>query len=203
MNAKSENSSILIEPIGKPIAFKEWAVVVEAIQRGEQSVLLRKGGISEGRLGFEWQGSSFFLFPTQFHVQPEKVKPTDDGNVREWEVPPIHSETISFSVFIQPLASGRLVDWESVAKLDPFHIWTEETIRERYEWGDEPGISWSVVRAFVLPKAWKLHDRKSFGGCRSWISLPEDEGGEWRTLVQGAEEVSMPCGLPDWLLEKA
>ena len=30
-------------------AFKEWAVIVEALGQGEQIVILRKGGIAEGR----------------------------------------------------------------------------------------------------------------------------------------------------------
>ncbi|SVB17570.1 uncharacterized protein METZ01_LOCUS170424, partial [marine metagenome] len=33
-------------------AFKEWGVVVEALGRGEQIVILRKGGIAEGDSGF-------------------------------------------------------------------------------------------------------------------------------------------------------
>ena len=35
------------------IAFKEWAMVVDALGRGEQIIILRKGGISEGRGGFK------------------------------------------------------------------------------------------------------------------------------------------------------
>ena len=34
-------------------AFKEWHVVVEALAAGEQILLLRKGGIAEGRGGFD------------------------------------------------------------------------------------------------------------------------------------------------------
>jgi hypothetical protein len=35
------------------VAFKEWAVVVDALLRGEQTVLLRKGGLREGNGGLE------------------------------------------------------------------------------------------------------------------------------------------------------
>ena len=34
------------------MAFKEWAVVVDALLRGEQVIILRKGGLREGRGGF-------------------------------------------------------------------------------------------------------------------------------------------------------
>jgi hypothetical protein len=31
------------------VGFKEWAIVGEALGRGGQSIILRKGGIAEGR----------------------------------------------------------------------------------------------------------------------------------------------------------
>jgi hypothetical protein len=36
----------------KSVGFKEWALVCEALGRGEQTIILRKGGIAEGRGGF-------------------------------------------------------------------------------------------------------------------------------------------------------
>ena len=54
-------------------AFKEWAIVVDALGRGEQILILRKGGISEGRDGFRLEHSQFLLFPTLFHQQRESV----------------------------------------------------------------------------------------------------------------------------------
>ncbi len=39
------------------IAFKEWAVIVDALGRGDQILILRKGGISEGRGGFQIEQS--------------------------------------------------------------------------------------------------------------------------------------------------
>src|SRR5258705_3213217 len=44
-------------------AFKEWAIVVDALGRGEQIVILRKGGIREGRGGFHVEHPQFWLFP--------------------------------------------------------------------------------------------------------------------------------------------
>ena len=55
-------------------AFKEWAIVVDALGRGEQIIIFRKGGIAEGRGGFEVQYPRFWLFPTLFHQQREQVR---------------------------------------------------------------------------------------------------------------------------------
>ena len=56
------------------IGFKEWALICDALGRGEQSIILRKGGIAEGRAGFRFQHEEFLLLPTLFHEQVNKLK---------------------------------------------------------------------------------------------------------------------------------
>ena len=168
----------------KPVAFKEWQVVCDAIGAGEQSIILRKGGISEGKLGFQWLHDCFFLFPTQYHEQAAQVRPGPDGRPREFEGGADgERETIAIQWFLETVETGRLMDWEEIEALGNEHIWTEPVIRERYEWGDEPGISFARVRTWRLPEPWVLANRKSFGGCRSWIGLPADESGD-RTIAE-------------------
>jgi hypothetical protein len=41
---------------------------------GRRSVILRKGGIAERRVGFSFRHREFFLFPTFFHEQTVKVR---------------------------------------------------------------------------------------------------------------------------------
>lgn len=55
------------------VAFKEWTVVVDAQGLGEQIILLRKGGIREGKNGFSVEHQRFLLFPTSFHQQRGSV----------------------------------------------------------------------------------------------------------------------------------
>ncbi len=50
-------------------AFKEWAIVVDALGRGEQIIVLRRGGLAESRGGFRLEHSRFLVFPTLFHQQ--------------------------------------------------------------------------------------------------------------------------------------
>jgi hypothetical protein len=51
-------------------AFKEWAAVCTALAAGKQSLIVRKGGIHEGRDGFRVEHGEFWLYPTQFHQKP-------------------------------------------------------------------------------------------------------------------------------------
>ena len=188
------------DPDWRPVAFKEWQLISDALASGEQSVILRKGGISEGKAGFQWIHDRFFLFPSLFHEQAKQVKPDLGGNERAIPAALAPEGEVAFSVYVETVKAGRLTDWNEVLRLEPFHIWNEEIIRERFEWGDEPGLSFAVVKAFPLTKPWLLEDRKTFGGCRSWFGLPEAENGGWKSHLETAREVEPSCGLPHWLI---
>ncbi len=191
---------IRYDPDWRPVAFKEWQLVAEALVTGEQSVILRKGGISEGKAGFQWLHDRFFLFPSLFHEQAAQVKTRADGLERV--VPSVDGadDDIVFSVYIETVATGRLTDWDEVLRLEPFHIWRQEIIRERFEWGDEPGLSYAVVNTWELTDPWVLKDRATFGGCRSWFGLPAVEAGGWQGRLDTARAIEASCGRPDWLI---
>ncbi len=190
----------LPDPDWRPVAFKEWQLIASALASGEQSVILRKGGISEGKAGFQWLHDRFFLFPSLFHEQAEQVKPLPDGSLRSLPDISGKEDDIVFSVYVEAFQTGRLTDWDEVMRLDPYHIWKEEIVRERFEWGEEPGISYAIVRARHLTDPWILKDRSTFGGCRSWFGLPPDEAGGWRERLESSQEVEAHCGLPEWLI---
>ena len=178
----SENSPPPISSDWKPVAFKEWQVVCEALASGEQSLILRKGGISEGKHGFQWIHDKFFMFPSYFHEQLDQVKPMPDGSDRVLKNPPApksgtedDAKELDFGIYCETIETGRLTKWEDIQALDSEHIWKEDIIRERFEWGEEFGISFARVNVWTLPKPVILTDRKGFGGCRSWIGFPSDE----------------------------
>jgi len=167
-------------------AFKEWQVVCSALASGEQMLILRKGGIAEGREGFRWQHPQFFLFPTRFHQQAEGVRgkrPVNPADV---------GDSLGLNLWAETVATTRIRDWSRVESLAPFHIWTPEVVRERFAWGDEPGLSVALIRVRRLATPWLLNnaDRKAFGGCRSWLELPLDEWvANYKQQIADAEPV--------------
>lgn len=158
----------------KRVAFKEWHVVCEALGRGGQSVILRKGGISDARGRFRFEDEEFFLFPTLFHEQSAKLRPGCGGEV---EIPPEGEEAarseIALNLFARIDFQCAIEAWDVVAKLEPFHIWSAAEIRKRFERGDAPGISLAFARIYRLSEPWIIPNHESYGGCRSWITLPE------------------------------
>ncbi len=147
--------------------FKEWALVCEALGRGEQSVILRKGGIAEGRAGFAFQHREFFLFPTFFHGQVVKTRGAGAALPTEREA------EIEIRYFARVEFSAVVTAWETAAALEPFHILQPEVVRERFDYDDAPGIHVAFVRVFRLQPAWVFPDAPRYGGCRSWVSLPD------------------------------
>ncbi|MDQ6764612.1 MAG: DUF1802 family protein [Verrucomicrobiota bacterium] len=149
------------------VGFKEWAVVGEALGRGEQTILLRKGGIAEGREGFSFRSPEFLLFPTFFHEQIEKVRAPVNA------VPVQRAGEIELKFFARLECAANITDWEVAAKLEPFHILLPEVVRERFEYEAAPGIHAAFVRIFRLAPTWIVPDLPSYGGCRSWVKLPD------------------------------
>jgi hypothetical protein len=149
-------------------AFKEWQVIVGALAAGRQVLILRKGGIAEGRGGFEARASRFWLFPTGFHAQRAKIKPAAEGMISP---DPMNGEVL-ITAFADVNHHAFLCDWESVRALDAHHLWTEATIRERFDWAKPPGIHAFVVRVHRLRQPMRLTPTPAMAGCRSWVELP-------------------------------
>jgi hypothetical protein len=153
-------------------AFKEWHVIVEALGAGEQILILRKGGIAESCGGFRVEASRFWLFPTRFHAQREKTKPA----AHRWFEPEPAIEPSSSSVtlryFADVVQTAFLDNWDAVLRLDPHHFWTEETLRERFDWSRPPGLHAIAVRTHKLLMPLILPVDSAMSGCKSWIDLP-------------------------------
>lgn len=146
--------------------FKEWALVCEALGRGEQSVILRKGGIAEGRSGFAFRHSEFFLFPTFFHEQVDKVR------VNGAEIPQARAGEIEIRYFAKVIVAKHITSWERAAALEPLHILQPAVVRERFDYDKDPGLHVALVRIYRLTPSWIFPDAPRYGGCRSWVPLP-------------------------------
>ena len=148
-------------------AFKEWAIVCASIERGETSLIFRKGGIAEGLKGFQFKHRRFFLFPTYFHEQigrtrlgPERdLTPTND--------------CLAISVFVEIEFTGLLDDLTQVNGLEPLHVLQPSVLEERFHYDQPAGLHVAFFRAFRLSPVWELSFHPSYRGCRSWVTLPD------------------------------
>lgn len=141
-------------------------MVVEALGRGGQIVILRKGGIAEGGGGFRAEHERFWLFSTRFHQQAEGVV---GGVFAELEFP---AEDLVRIEFAAEVAEARQLDSLAQARrLAGQHIWRDEVIAERFDWGRAQGIYAMAVRVRRLSKPVELPLLEKYGGCKSWVEL--------------------------------
>ena len=164
------------------VAFKEWQVVCEALRQGKQSIIFRKGGIAEGREGFEFRHQQFYLYPTLFHQQYEQTTWHDGKSLEEAE-----DHSVEIASLCNVVWTGVITDWQKVQSLNGYHIWREEVLQERFEYKDAGAIHLAVVRVHNFETPCQLVYDKSYGGCKSWIQLKEFS--ENSTLIPVIEDL--------------
>ena len=84
------------------LALKEWAVAVKSLGRGEQVIILRKGGIHREDRDFRLVHPLFLLYPTYEHQKAELIKP--EVALCAWmqtlELMPTATSLIHFSILL-------------------------------------------------------------------------------------------------------
>lgn len=149
--------------------FKEWALICDALGAGKQSVILRKGGIAEGRAGFRFAHGDFLLFPTLFHEQVERLKLPPETPL------PAHAQEGQIEICYRAQVEWTLdvTDPALLPPLAPFHLWRDEIVEERFRYDEKQAISLAFVRVYRLSQPFVFPDAPRYGGCRSWVTVPE------------------------------
>jgi hypothetical protein len=145
-----------MEKLANHTTLKEWGSVIEALARGEQVILIRKGGIADTRFGLE--ASRFYLYPTYFH-QPSA---------------PSSQQEVSISHWCEVVRSWRVSALEVLLRLEPFVVMSRAVLETRYRFRADQAIHVIGVRVFALPEPRAIEVRPEYEGCRSWLSV-EDE----------------------------
>jgi len=179
-------------------AFKEWAIICEALGSGRQSVIVRKGGIAEGREGFSFRNREFFLFPTWFHEQVASTKLP-----AETAIPQQSEDEIEIAYAATIERTAVLTDLEQVHRLASMHLWRDSVIEERFRYDEAPGVHVAFVRVFRLDPPRRLPMEKRFGGCRSWVELPEIDGCALVSVISDEEHAQRRAMLEELLDEMA
>ncbi len=190
------------------VALKEWAIVCDALQRGRQSLLLRKGGIREATSdrSFHAQHRAFVLMPTYFHAH-------DAGREHDL-VPEVHAELarllqrsvrpagqptgspdqLRFDLYAEVTAMWQLDAPEQLPRLAPLHVLSDACVTERFNYR-RPGL-WALhLRVYRLAEPIERPDRPGYAGCVSWVHLDEPVRGAAEPVVSDAEHARREAAL--------
>jgi hypothetical protein len=136
-------------------ALKEWSNVVGALARGEQILLIRKGGIADPDFGVE--AERFYLYPTYFHQGESEARP--GVTVTHW---------------CEVVRTWSVKEREALERLEPLVTLPRETLDARYNFRPDQALYVIAVRAWELAQPAEVQYRDEYGGCRSWISVDEE-----------------------------
>lgn len=152
-------------------ALKEWAVAVNALERGKTIMLLRKGGIKEAGNRFQVAHEQVLLYPTYEHQQADllkaeyvhQVEPVSSG----W-----HPETVRIGSWGMITDILQVSEQSALSALLPYHIWNEKFATERFNWKPRQPLYILLIRVYKLRPV-MIPYCQEYGGCRSWIDLVE------------------------------
>jgi hypothetical protein len=135
-------------------ALKEWSNVIDALGRGNQVVLIRKGGIADPQFGVE--AERFYLYPTFFHQQQSEP---DEVTITEW---------------CEVVRHWRVNDLETLYRIQPLVVMSRETLETRYRFRPDQALHVIGVRTFTLPHPRTIRVKQEYLGCRSWVSIDDE-----------------------------
>ena len=151
-------------------ALKEWAIAVEALTSGQTIMLLRKGGIREA--GFQVEHPLVWLYPTYEHQKPHLLKPEYARAVSPVESG-WHPETVTIKSCAEVTDVLQLTNRNQIEALQPYHIWNEQMIDDRWKWKPQRPLVTLLVRVYRLIQPQTIPYQSVYGGCKSWIDLVE------------------------------
>ena len=155
------------------IAFKEWAVVCRALAEGRQALILRKGGIAEAGGQFRPEHTRFWLYPTYLHEKPDGIKPEAADLLRAADTNRPPAGTMRLSHFAEVHGVYHVKQLFGALLLDDLHIWSEQTVRQKFEYRS-PGLYVLPVRIFRATTPAELSETPAYAGCKTWVELDRD-----------------------------
>ena len=156
------------------VALKEWAVAIKAMDEGNQTVLVRKGGIREEHKKFTLDHSRFLLYPTYDHQRADLLQAPYVADLDTLPYPPGSlPPDVRISHFGQVTEAYEITDPEKVEALAPFYVFTTGYALERLKWMPRKPLVVLVVRTYRLATPRTFDFIKEYGGCKSWTTLVE------------------------------
>lgn len=156
------------------IAFKEWAAVCRALALGQQTIILRKGGIAEQGGTFRPEHDRFWLYPTHFHEQQQKGLKPDALHLLEGVAKDRAPEgEVRISAFCDVTEVWFVDNLDSALALEGLHVWSPGTVLQRFEYRT-PGLYVLAARVRLLFAPIDVAERPEYAGCKTWVELDRE-----------------------------
>ena len=154
-------------------ALKEWATVVKALENGNQTVLLRKGGILETSSGFKLESKKFLLYPTFEHQALDSLKSQFYGYLADVNENQPKKGFNKISSYAEVVEEYDVSSKEKIDNLSSFHILSDSYIKQRMNWEPEKPFKVVFLRVYKINES-ETPVLSEYQGCKSWIDINEN-----------------------------
>lgn len=158
------------------VALKEWAVLVDAMARGDLIAMIRKGGIREKRAGFDVRHDRFLLYPTFFHEKLNELDARFHPTLESAHASRPPDGTIELRYVANVAAVWQVTELERLRAIDAEHGLTWGAVESRFRYRDDPRVHVVAVRLSRLASTASLPEVRRYTGCVSWVKLDDDVG---------------------------
>jgi hypothetical protein len=170
-------------------ALKEWAVLVDAMKRGELVAMVRKGGIREQRAGFSVRHERFLFYPTFFH---EKINELADRYAATLETSHANRPepgTIRVDCVADVVGLWQVNELETLRAIEGEHGMSWSAVESRFHYKNKPGVQVIAVRVSKLAEPVVVPETRRYLGCVSWVQL--DDGVDVSSAVPVLDDASL------------
>jgi hypothetical protein len=168
----TDEMSIARDP--ERVALKEWAVLVNAMARGDLVAMIRKGGIREHRAGFDVRHDRFLLYPTFFHEKLNELALRFHPTLESAHAARPPEGMIELRYLANVAAVWQVTELERLRAIEAEHGLTWGAVESRFNYRDDPRVHVVAVRIAALPSPVALPEVRRYTGCVSWVKLDED-----------------------------
>ena len=161
-------------PTTSSLALKEWAVAVKALSKGEQILILRKGGIHRADKEFRVVHPEFLLYPTYEHQRRELVQTTSHLDLERTLIENENPKLIEFSHWCKVTDKFEVSEQDVLDNIAPYHIWTYDYVSKRLRWRPKQPLTIALLRMYSMEHPQSLSVLDEYGGCKSWVELEQE-----------------------------
>ena len=160
-------------PTTSSLALKEWAVAVKALSKGEQILILRKGGIHRADKEFRVVHPEFLLYPTYEHQRRELVQATSHLDLEHTLIENENPKLIEFSHWCEVTDKFEVSEQDVLDDIAPYHLWTSDYASKRLRWRPKQPLTIALLRMYSMERPQSLRVLDEYGGCKSWVELEQ------------------------------
>ena len=170
-------------------ALKEWAVLCDAMERGDIIAMVRKGGIREQRAGFAVRHDRFLLYPTYFHAREGELAARFRSALGAVEGAQPPAGVLRFSLVADVAAVWQVHDLDALRAIELEHGLEWSAVESRFNYRGVPGVQVVAVRVSRLPSVAELPEVRRYSGCVSWVELDDDVDVSGASAVLNASDL--------------